>query len=65
MLISLAGSKEFRVIYERKQPERKQKHESEIVNFKHSPKIDLSTVTSKVKPGMMLCDESVMSLVLR
>ena len=35
------------------------------MQFKYAPKIDLENVASKVKPGMLLCDDSVMSLVLR
>ena len=55
----------FKVIYERKVPEKKQKQEFTALSFKTLPKIDLSTVASKVKPGMLLCDDSVMSIALR
>lgn len=47
----------FLLIYERKQVQRSMKAEPAIVKFKSMTTLDLKGVMSKVKPGMVICND--------
>lgn len=61
----LVSESTFKVLYVRKEIEKKPKAAHDALKFKNATKIDLKTVTSKVKPGMMTCDDKAMTQAMR
>jgi hypothetical protein len=55
----------FKILYERKEVTKKMREEEEPVSFKQKTKINLGKATAKVRPGMMVCDDKLMTQAMR